>query len=143
MTMTAPPHRLNVHPGTKLHNRIIIDSPFRNYGGTYLNLTAGAFSYIANDCFLYHIDIGRYSSIGDNTHILSQHPALLFIRLYLMCCILRHVISSGMKTEKLSGSQFKKVGVTILIATFVQKLINSRRFQPLGFHYESSANQSS
>ena len=74
MTMTAPPHRLNIHQGTKLHERIIVDSPFRNYGGTYLNLTAGAFSYIANDCFLYHVDIGRYSSIGDNVHILSQHP---------------------------------------------------------------------
>ena len=45
--------------------------------------------------------------------------------------ILPRVINFGMKTEKLSGSQFTKVGVTILITTFVQKLIDSRHFQPL------------
>jgi acetyltransferase-like isoleucine patch superfamily enzyme len=74
-SMTAPPlHKLSIHADTKLHGKVIVDSPFRNYGGTYLNLTAGAFSYIANGCFLYHVDIGRYCSIGDNVHILSQHP---------------------------------------------------------------------
>lgn len=39
---------------------------------------------------------------------------------------------------KIVGNQFKKVGVT-----FMQKLIDSRRFQPLGFHNESRTNRSS
>jgi acetyltransferase-like isoleucine patch superfamily enzyme len=74
MTTPSISHKVNVHPGTKLHGRVIVDAPFRNYGGTFLNLNVGAFSYIANDCFLYHLEIGRYCSIGDNVYILSQHP---------------------------------------------------------------------
>jgi acetyltransferase-like isoleucine patch superfamily enzyme len=67
-------HKLIIHDHTELLSHIIVESPFKNYGGVYLNLNVGAFSYIANNCFLYNVDIGRYCSIGDNVHILTQHP---------------------------------------------------------------------
>ena len=65
---------LTIHAKTDILSNVIVEAPFRNYGGVYLNLTVGAFSYIANDCYLYDVTIGRYCSIGDNVHILSQHP---------------------------------------------------------------------
>lgn len=67
-----------IEASTKLVNTVILEAPFRNYGGVYCNLKTGAFSYIANDCYLYDVTIGRYCSIGDNVHILSQHPTETF-----------------------------------------------------------------
>lgn len=65
---------LTISANTEILSNVIVEAPFRNYGGVYRNLTVGAFSYIANDCYLYDVTIGRYCSIGDNVHILSQHP---------------------------------------------------------------------
>jgi acetyltransferase-like isoleucine patch superfamily enzyme len=65
---------VTIHATTHILDNVIVEAPFRNYGGVYLNLTVGAFSYLANDCYLYDVTIGRYCSIGDNVHILSQHP---------------------------------------------------------------------
>jgi acetyltransferase-like isoleucine patch superfamily enzyme len=59
---------------SEIHGKVIVETPFRGYGGFYYNITVGAFSYIANSCNLYNVSIGRYCSIGDNVHILSQHP---------------------------------------------------------------------
>ena len=65
---------VTIHPKTDILSNVIVEAPFCNYGGVYRNLSVGAFSYLANDCCLYDLTIGRYCSIGDNVHILSQHP---------------------------------------------------------------------
>ena len=69
---------VTVSPKTEILANVVVEAPFRNYGGIYLNLTVGAFSYLANDSHLYDVTIGRYCSIGDNVHILSQHPTETF-----------------------------------------------------------------
>jgi acetyltransferase-like isoleucine patch superfamily enzyme len=69
---------LNVYQKTELYGKVIVETPFRSYGGFYYNITVGAFSYIANSSNLSGVTIGRYCSIGDNVHILSQHPTDTF-----------------------------------------------------------------
>jgi acetyltransferase-like isoleucine patch superfamily enzyme len=60
---------------TELLGDLIVDYPFKSYSfNVFLDVKCGAFSYIANNCFLYNVTIGRYCSIGDHVHILSTHP---------------------------------------------------------------------
>ncbi|MDD5216453.1 MAG: CatB-related O-acetyltransferase [Methylococcales bacterium] len=72
MTIASP--SIQWSAGSSLQGRIIVESPFRSHNAMFVNFTSGAFSYVANGCFLCDVDIGRYCSIGDNVHVLSQHP---------------------------------------------------------------------
>ncbi len=39
---------LTIQANTEILSNVIVEAPFRNYGGVYLNLTVEAFSYIVS-----------------------------------------------------------------------------------------------
>ncbi len=62
-------------PGTELGFPVLIETPVRLWNNTCLNnVKVGAFTTISPGTRLHAVTIGRYSSIGDNVSILSNHP---------------------------------------------------------------------
>jgi virginiamycin A acetyltransferase len=66
---------IRISPYTTIYGDFISESPFSTEGSSIIgNVSVGAFSYISIGCIMFHVDIGRYSSIGDHVHILTNHP---------------------------------------------------------------------
>lgn len=66
---------LDIHPGTRLMGRVLVEPPFKVFGGVTLNtFQGGAFSYVSPSSRLHRVRLGRYCSVGDDVCILSSHP---------------------------------------------------------------------
>ena len=66
---------IDLHPGTRLLGSVSLEQPFKTFANVTLNqFGGGAFSYIAPNCQLHLVSIGRYCSIGDGVSVLSSHP---------------------------------------------------------------------
>jgi acetyltransferase-like isoleucine patch superfamily enzyme len=66
---------LSLPASTRLHGRVVVESPFKVYDNVTLNdFEGGAFSYVSPGCSLHKVRLGRCSSIGDGVAILSAHP---------------------------------------------------------------------
>lgn len=60
---------------TGIQGNVVMEENVRLYGNCeLLNVFIGAFTHVASGAWLLNTDIGRYCSIGDGVHILTQQP---------------------------------------------------------------------
>ncbi len=74
MTEEINPARFTIDTTAQFQGVVVVESPFRIYGGVLQNFSGGAFSYIGPKTELFSVSMGRYCSVGDNVSILSSHP---------------------------------------------------------------------
>jgi acetyltransferase-like isoleucine patch superfamily enzyme len=68
-------HGLQISEDVVLRDHFLFEPPARVYHFTTLNgVRLSAFSYVSPFSALHQIEIGRYSSLGDNFQVLSHHP---------------------------------------------------------------------
>ena len=71
--MNKPP--LLVPLNTGIQGNVVMEENVRLYNDCeLLNVFIGAFTHVASGAWLLNTDIGRYCSIGDGVHILTQQP---------------------------------------------------------------------
>ncbi|MBV5301849.1 MAG: CatB-related O-acetyltransferase [Methylococcales bacterium] len=71
--MNKPP--LLVPLTTGIQGNVVMEENVRLYNDCeLLNVFIGAFTHVASGAWLLNTDIGRYCSIGDGVHILTQQP---------------------------------------------------------------------
>lgn len=81
--MSKPP--LLIPTSTGIQGNVLIEENVRLYDSCeLLNVSIGAFTHVASNAWLMGVEIGRYCSIGDGVHILSQQP----IRMLTTCPII-------------------------------------------------------
>lgn len=77
-TLAQPPlsaPAVDIHPGTRLMGRVLVEPPFKVFANVTLNaFRGGAFSYVSPASRLHRVRLGRYCSVGDDVCILSAHP---------------------------------------------------------------------
>lgn len=67
--------RLLIPTSTGIQGNVLIEENVRLYDSCeLLNVSIGAFTHVASNAWLMSVEIGRYCSIGDGFHILSQQP---------------------------------------------------------------------
>ena len=60
---------------TGVYGDVVIESPVRVYNYCeFSNVFIGAFTHIASYAWLLETEVGRYCSIGDGVHIVSEEP---------------------------------------------------------------------
>jgi acetyltransferase-like isoleucine patch superfamily enzyme len=71
----ASAQAVDIHTGTQLMGKVVVEPPFKVFGGVTLSaFRGGAFSYVAPASRLHRVRLGRYCSVGDDVCILSAHP---------------------------------------------------------------------
>ena len=71
--INKPP--LLVPLNTGIQGNVVMEENVRLYNDCeLLNVFIGAFTHVASGAWLLNTDIGRYCSIGDGVHILTQQP---------------------------------------------------------------------
>ena len=77
MTTAIAQHNIaiDLHTTTRLFGKVTLEQPFKTFANVTLNqFSGGAFSYVAPNCQLHLVSVGRYCSIGDGVSVLSSHP---------------------------------------------------------------------
>lgn len=71
--MTKP--KILIPLNTGIQGNVVIEENVRLYDNCeLLNAFVGAFTHVASNAWLMSVEVGRYCSIGDGFHILSQQP---------------------------------------------------------------------